>query len=184
MEILDVWNELGNKTNQSKSRDECHQKGLWHQTVHVWVINSKNELLIQQRQLDRESNPGKWDISAAGHIPRGQSPTEAALRELNEEVGISITPSEIEYLGRVKHIYGRGESWINKEYQEVYLHRGSYELEQLNYQESEVSSIKWIDINKFWKWSQSHSDNLVSHPQEYALVKSILDSLTDKKSPP
>lgn len=174
MEILDIWDEHGHQTRQSTSRDECHKNGLWHQTVHIWVVNPQNQLLVQQRQFDRESNPGKWDISAAGHIPSGQKALDAALRELDEEVGIQTHPTGLEYLGRVKHTYSQGSAWTNREYQEIYLHKGSYELDELNYQESEVNALKWISLEDFWAWSKSESEDLVSHPREYALMESIL----------
>ena len=179
-EILDIWSPWGEKTAEKQSRKKCHEQGLWHQTVHIWVLNSDNQLLLQQRQLDRESNPGKWDISAAGHIPSGQSALEAAQRELDEEIGLDIHLEELEYLGRVKHVYQQGSSWINREFQEIYMVKNDKKIESFQFQKEEVNALRWIDLHQFWKWVdqsicpwEDHAQ-LVSHPREYALMKDVL----------
>ncbi|MBW2182232.1 MAG: NUDIX domain-containing protein, partial [Deltaproteobacteria bacterium] len=67
-EYIDVISPDGNLTGVSKSRNEIHQEGIWHRSVHIWVLNDKEELLIQRRALEKESHPGLWDVSCAGHI--------------------------------------------------------------------------------------------------------------------
>lgn len=46
-ELLDILDENGNLIDV-KTRADAHAKGLWHKSVHVWVINSKNEILLQK----------------------------------------------------------------------------------------------------------------------------------------
>ena len=71
MENLDVLDNQGNKTGEIKSRDEVHKKGLWHRTVHIWIINSNNDILMQLRSPEKKSNPNKWTTSASGHLSAG-----------------------------------------------------------------------------------------------------------------
>jgi isopentenyldiphosphate isomerase len=78
IEYLDILDNNGNKTGETRSYDEVHEKGLIHRTVHVWILNSKKELLVQKRSKDRRAHPDYWDISAAGHISAGQTSLEAA----------------------------------------------------------------------------------------------------------
>ena len=47
MENIDIVDELGNKTGEVKSREEVHEKGLLHKTVHIFVINNKKDILMQ-----------------------------------------------------------------------------------------------------------------------------------------
>ena len=54
MELIDVLNENGIKTGKIASRDEVHQKGLWHRAIVVAIINDKNEILLQQRSANKE----------------------------------------------------------------------------------------------------------------------------------
>jgi hypothetical protein len=49
MEFFDVLDEYGNKAGEIIERNEAHKKGICHRVVQVWVINSKNELLLQKQ---------------------------------------------------------------------------------------------------------------------------------------
>ena len=101
-EMIDVLDENGIKTGQILPRSEIHKKGLWHRAIVVAIINEKNEILIQQRSANKDKNPNKWDISAAGHISSGQDSLMAATREINEEVsvnlGFNVEVKELRYM--------------------------------------------------------------------------------------
>lgn len=51
-ELLDVLDEQGNPTGEIKSRRGIQKSGEWHKAAHVWIINSKGELLITRRSLN------------------------------------------------------------------------------------------------------------------------------------
>ena len=90
-ELFDIVDENGNPTGDKVSRSEAHAKGIRHRTAHIWVIRDnegKKEVLLQKRALNKDSFPGKYDTSSAGHIQAGDEPLESALRELSEELGI------------------------------------------------------------------------------------------------
>jgi len=63
---------------------------LIHRVVHVLVFNSKGELLLQKRSMNKDVAPGKWDTSVGGHINPGESLLDAVRREMNEELGITM----------------------------------------------------------------------------------------------
>lgn len=88
-EILDVVNERNEVIGQME-RDKAHEDGLWHRHVHVFIFNSKGELLLQKRRGDLKSYPGAWISSASGHIETGEAPLRSAKRELKEELGIAV----------------------------------------------------------------------------------------------
>lgn len=71
-ELIDVLDENGIKTGEVLSRNEIHQKGLWHRAIVVAIVNKNNQVLLQQRSFKKDKNAGKWDISVAGHISTGQ----------------------------------------------------------------------------------------------------------------
>ena len=66
-EIIDEYNYRGEKIGVV-DKDIAHEKGLWHKSVHVWLINDKNEILLQYRCAEKKLYPNTWDISFAGHI--------------------------------------------------------------------------------------------------------------------
>ncbi|MEK7089436.1 MAG: hydrolase, partial [Patescibacteria group bacterium] len=62
-EYLDILDERGEKIGQQRSYIDAHKEGLIHKIAHVWILNSKKELLIQKRSHDRSAHPDYWDIS-------------------------------------------------------------------------------------------------------------------------
>ncbi|TXG75108.1 hypothetical protein ES332_1Z015100v1 [Gossypium tomentosum] len=78
VEYLDVLTKIGKKIGKkiggSKPRGDVHRNGDYHKAVHVWIFTeSTQELLLQKRADCKDSWPGLWDISSAGHISAGDS---------------------------------------------------------------------------------------------------------------
>ena len=89
MEILDVVDETGAPTGETVERTEAHREGVRHRTAHVWIARNRNgriQLLLQKRCMQKDSFPGCYDISSAGHIPAGEEYIPSAIRELKEEL--------------------------------------------------------------------------------------------------
>ena len=98
MEILDICDELGNPTGKTVEREIAHQQGILHRTAHVWILRKKEnkiQILLQKRSEQKDSFPGCYDISSAGHIPAGDNYGQSAVRELKEELGIVVRESEL-----------------------------------------------------------------------------------------
>jgi len=89
-ELIDVLNENGVKTGRVVSRDEVHREGLWHRIAVVAVIDNEHHILLQQRSMNKLTNPGRWDITAVGHVDAGENSYATALRETAEEIGIKV----------------------------------------------------------------------------------------------
>lgn len=74
----------------SATRGECHNGSyLLHPVVHLHVFNSQGELYLQKRPEWKDIQPGKWDTAVGGHVDFGESPREALIREVREELGIT-----------------------------------------------------------------------------------------------
>ena len=89
-EMLDIVDENGIPTGRSVPRTVAHAEGLRHRTSHVWIVRRKAgrvQVLLQMRCAAKDSYPGCYDISSAGHIPAGDEFVGSALRELREETG-------------------------------------------------------------------------------------------------
>lgn len=97
-EIFDLVDASGRVTG-SASRGEVHgNPGLIHQASHVLVVDSAGRLYLQKRSPDKDIQPGKWDTSVGGHAGQGESPEDAARREMREELGVE--PGKLEFLYR------------------------------------------------------------------------------------
>ena len=75
-EIFDIVDEYGNPVGESISRAKAHDEGIRHRTAHIWVVRDnkgKTEVLLQKRAMNKDSFPGRYDTSSAGHIQAGDS---------------------------------------------------------------------------------------------------------------
>jgi isopentenyldiphosphate isomerase len=88
-EIFDVVNERDEVIGRAP-RSEVHARGLLHRSVHVLVFNSRGELFLQKRSMKKDRQPGVWDSSASGHLDSGEEYDACAVRELREEIGLSL----------------------------------------------------------------------------------------------
>jgi isopentenyl-diphosphate delta-isomerase type 1 len=97
-EKLEIVDGKGNVIGLAE-RSALHQNpGLIHRVVHVLIFNKKGELLLQKRSQKKDVAPGKWDTSVGGHINPGEDVLAAAMREMEEELGIQ--GSELRHLYR------------------------------------------------------------------------------------
>ncbi|KAL3777646.1 hypothetical protein HJC23_005512 [Cyclotella cryptica] len=87
---FDPYSDRPISTNSFSTRADAHQRCLWHCSVHIWIIKSPSSILLQRRSMKKDTFPGRWDISSAGHIEAGKSPLDAAYCEIAEELGIDL----------------------------------------------------------------------------------------------
>lgn len=153
MEILDIVDEHGNPTGETVERSAAHAKGIRHRTSHVWIYRIKDgrpQILLQKRCLTKDSFPGKYDISSAGHIPAGDGYEESAVRELKEELGVEISAERLIPCGH-KTIDWKDEfhgiPYHDCQVTKIFLLRlDGYEEADFTVQESEVESVRWMDF--------------------------------------
>ena len=88
-EIFDVVNER-DEVIDCRPRSEVHRLGLKHRAVHVLVFNAHGEIFLQKRSMKKDRQPGVWDSSASGHVDSGEDYDTTSVRELREEIGLSL----------------------------------------------------------------------------------------------
>jgi isopentenyl-diphosphate delta-isomerase type 1 len=103
-ELFDIVSEVDVVIGQA-SRKMCHgNPDLIHRAVHVLVFNPGGELLLQQRSLHKDIQPGKWDTSVGGHLEVGESYITAAHREMAEELGLTGLPLTFLYNSKIRNL--------------------------------------------------------------------------------
>jgi isopentenyl-diphosphate Delta-isomerase len=86
-ELFDVCDEHDRVIGQAP-RGEVHARGLLHRAVHIFVFNSREELLLHRRSTQKDEYPLRITSSASGHLAVGEDYATAAVRELEEELGL------------------------------------------------------------------------------------------------
>ena len=153
MELFDILNPDGSKSGLVRERGVAHREGSLHAASHIWVARrsapGRFELLLQKRSSRKDSYPGCFDISAAGHVSSGEEYLGTALRELKEELGIRAEKDQLLFAGMQRSsfrdiFYGR--PFHNEELSAVYLYLEPVDASALSLQESEVESVRWMDL--------------------------------------
>lgn len=153
LEFFDVLDEDGEKTGRIKERSLVHEDGDVHGTSHIWVVRRTEEgydVLLQKRSADKDSFPGCYDISSAGHVAAGSGYLETAVREIGEELGISASKDDLHFIGFHKGImngnfYGR--DFQNHEISAVYVYDKPVKMENISLQKEEVEEVIWMDYD-------------------------------------
>lgn len=139
MELWDLYDKYRNKIGKTHVKGTRTQKGEYHIAVRLWIVNSKDQLLIQRRQLDNITWAGMWEAAAAGSAITGDSSYEAVIRETREEIGLDISNDLLEPLFTVQFKNG---------FDDNYLLRRDVNIERLILQEEEVVDIKWATMDE------------------------------------
>lgn len=147
-ELVDVCDELGIATGQVLLKSEVHDKELWHGSAFVWIYNSEGEVLLQLRSANKKIFPSIWDVSAAGHMSAGDTPELAAIRETQEEIGITITKDKLITLGECTDEIAFPDGRLHKEHDWIFMYKKDIDIVNLELQDSELSDVKWLHIDK------------------------------------
>ena len=152
MEMLDVVDEQGNPTGEVVTRERAHREGIRHRTAHVWIIRQKAgrlEVLLQKRSANKDSYPGCYDISSAGHIPAGADFLPSALRELQEELGVTVQAEALIYCGLRRLQFQKtfhGRLFKDNQVTKVYDLWLDQEEKGFTLQKEEVEEVRWFDF--------------------------------------
>jgi isopentenyldiphosphate isomerase len=96
-ELLEIVDERGQVVGLAPRAVIHGNPSLLHRVVHVLVVNSLGEMLLQKRSMNKDVAAGRWDTSVGGHVDPGEGLIEAARREMLEELGIGGGPLEFLY---------------------------------------------------------------------------------------
>ena len=153
LELFDVRDSEGNVTGVARERELVHLNGDPHGTSHIWVVRANAsggwDVLLQKRSRDKDSYPGCYDVSSAGHLQAGDDFLPAALRELEEELGLHARSEDLEFVGFHRAyreaVFG-GRLFKDHEISAVYIYRKPVETSALRLQKEELESVMWMDL--------------------------------------
>lgn len=143
-ELWDVYDGAGNRIEGRVSIRGRHdmREFEYHMVVYVWIINDRNEVIISKRQKGKPFE-GAWECTG-GCVQKGEGSLEAAVREVNEELGLTLDPSIGKLFCRYKRNYPKGAKALC----DVWVFRQNFELSDMVLQKEEVSEAKIISSDE------------------------------------
>eukprot|EP00929_Paragymnodinium_shiwhaense_P119567 TRINITY_DN9146_c0_g1_i1.p1 TRINITY_DN9146_c0_g1~~TRINITY_DN9146_c0_g1_i1.p1 ORF type:complete len:330 (-),score=52.52 TRINITY_DN9146_c0_g1_i1:175-1095(-) len=176
----------------AKKRGEVHRDGDWHRSIHIWVLWKKNEasgleLLVQQRAATKDTHPNFWDVSVAGHLTAGDRSLPTALREAEEELGLTVAAEDLELLFSVA-VASEGETarhgrFIDREVQDVYLmhvrDQGDSFIDSLRYSTGEVAALRSEAVDALL--SKLRARDAAYVPRDAAYVSALAAALESRQ---
>lgn len=188
-ELFDILDETGKPTGKTISRAEAHKKGILHGASHVYIYktdeNNKIYILLQRRSPNKDSFPNCLDASSAGHMEAGMNFKETALKELEEELGLKIKPSELKkgFQRRISQINTfHGGIFNNQEINIIYFLKKNIEISELKLQEEEVSEVVWLDAEEIKKRLDNGDTEISIETKEYERVYKEIKSREENKN--
>lgn len=129
-------NEIG-----TMEKMEAHEKGALHRAFSLFIVNSKGEMLLQQRAQSKYHSPGLWTNACCSHPRQGEDLNQAVRRRTQEELGIQVSP---DYLFNFTYKATFSNGLVEHEFDHVFMARFSQDLE---FNPDEVMAYKYVDIN-------------------------------------
>jgi isopentenyl-diphosphate Delta-isomerase len=166
-EIFDVYTEEGLLAGTAR-RADVHAQGLWHRSAQIWIARPDRSLLLQKRSSFKDVFPNCWDVSCAGHINAGEEPLAAAVRELQEELGLNIAPERLAPLFTLRKSFTFGSLQDNEINHVFMLQLDDAEVPVP--EPSEISELRWIEAATLPAIAAEEPSLFVPHGVHYQMA--------------
>ncbi|MEK7519090.1 MAG: NUDIX domain-containing protein [Patescibacteria group bacterium] len=153
-ELFDACDEQGNPKGERVTRADAHTKGIWHHTVHLYLVRKVGDdfaFLMHLRAKTKDLNPDKWDTRFGGHVLAGMSIADTARRELKEEVGLNL-----EYYKIVEGVVTKRDNFPNREFTHTFFVEVPEDV-PVQLEDGEVQRVEWMTAKEIIASMQTKS---------------------------
>lgn len=157
---IDIINKNNQLTGEVSNPEDANLRGLWHRGVHVLIYSNDGHILVQKRSLTMKHNPGKLDLSAGGFVDSGETPEQAAAREIKEETGLTIDISQLNLVNLTRYNHRWKDGKIRKISRTIiytYLYRVESSDMPLIAQREEVAWVGFLPLRSVQWLVRRHS---------------------------
>lgn len=137
-ELVDLYDINHNKTGEIGVREQAFPQGRYRLSIHIWLVNSENKIYIQKRSANRSKFPNFWENAGGGAL-KGETSTDAMIREFSEEIGIAPNLNSAVMFKSIARTDDIVDFWFIKQ---------DFKIADLNLQEEEVSDAKWVSLEE------------------------------------
>lgn len=141
-EKLDIYDKNRNRTGRIIERNESElvSENEYILAVKCWIVNKDGKVLLTQRRADK-THGNMWEPTG-GLVQSGESSLEGIMRELNEEIGITVDKNDIKLY---KTNFEKGSFNFIRD---VYLIKKDIPIESIKYNDGEVSDSKYVSFDE------------------------------------
>lgn len=161
MELLDVYDSLGNKTGRVVERGKPNEKFADNEHIAVAIIyieNDNGEFLVQKTSEEK----GGHYSTTGGHINHGEEAINTVIREVKEELGIDISNDDIIDLGHI---------CVDFPIRFIFYLKKNIDLNNIDLQKDEVEQVSYMSVEKI----KELLDNGLMHKAHYKVLEKVLD---------
>lgn len=144
MEIWDLYDKNKNKINKTIKRGEKLNDDEYHLVANAWIKNNDGEFLITQRS-ENKAHPLMWECTG-GSVIQGEDSLDGAIREVKEELGISVDKSTAKFMGSALRYYEGCPDILD-----VWLFVCNENISNIKVQEEEVCNVMWASKKEILK---------------------------------
>lgn len=148
-----------------KLRDEIDFKTEYYRIAALWLTNSQGDVLIAQRLITKDKDPGKWGPAAAGTLEQGEDYESNMYKEAEEEIG--LTGVEFATGEKLKFEEPR------KAFCQIFIGECDWPDDKFIPQATEVEQVKWVPL-------QELIDDVSANPGNYVPSMKILIETVSK----
>ena len=156
MDLIKIVDQNGNFTGITFTKEDAYSRNLVRNEVVIFILNDKNQVLLQKRSSNKKYHPNKWAL-CTGHVEKIETEDEAAIREIKEEIGIKVAKENLHKCFE--------EEWTlrdnNTHITFFYYTKINKKENEFIIQEDELSEVKWYDINDVIDMIINKNDNIV-----------------------
>lgn len=147
-EIWDVYDADRRRTGKTVVREKTWGFEKYHLIIHVCIFHPDGRMLIQKRAHGKAAWPDLWDVSTGGSALAGEDSWQAAEREVQEELGLTLHLKDVRPHFSIN--YERG-------FDDFYAVIQDVDLDQLVLQTEEVAEVRWATLEEVRRMEQDHT---------------------------
>jgi isopentenyldiphosphate isomerase len=145
-----------------RERAEIHTLGLRHREVHVWFVLDNHDIIFQKRSATKDTCPNLLDATVGGHVEIGQTYEQAALIEIAEEAGMTVSPEQVLPLIKLKTM--AVDTLLDKKnatFRQVYWLRYRGAVEDLQIEKDDGAGFMTIPAERVFQMTPTDCDDCI-----------------------
>lgn len=163
MEKRDLYDINKKLTGETIYKNEKIPANRYILVVLVFIQNSQGKFLIQKRSKQKD---GKY-ASTGGHPKTGETSIDGMITEIEEELGLTVKPEELELIFS-------GQENVKQVFFDIYYMRKDFNISDLKLQKEEVDFVEWLSFKEIETLIKKDLF-LESHAEELYRLKEIFE---------